>query len=84
MTRKSTTDFEKIAKFPVAEARQLVLRATARTPASAELAAAIKRLNATLAALADVIEEVGDGPNYRRHDALVDLWAVRRMCLPNG
>ncbi|WP_146203969.1 NAD-glutamate dehydrogenase [Aminobacter sp. AP02] len=81
-------EFEAIARlieraghpFPVTEARRLVLRATARTPASADLADGIDRLNATLAALAEVIEEIGDGHNHTRHDALADLWAVRGIC----
>lgn len=81
-------DFDTIAKlieeaghpFPVTEARRLVLRATARTPASAGLADGIDRLNATLLVLAEVIEEIGSGPNYTRDDALAELWAVKRGC----
>lgn len=88
MTQQRGDDFEAIAKlieeaghpFPVTHIRRLVLRATARTPASKELATRIEVLNKTLGAIAEVIEEIGDGHNDTRHDALAYLWALKRMC----
>lgn len=82
------SEFETIAElireadhpFPVVQARRLILRATARTSANEELAAGIDQLNATLGALANLIEEIGGGHNHTRYDALADLWALRNTC----
>lgn len=60
--------------------RQLVPRATSYATVTPELANAIDRLNVTIKTLAEVIDEVGDGPNFTRDNALADLYALRRMC----